>query len=81
MFHEPRKLADYHSDGNAITENLNRPPEPSARRAVQGVNPLRATPCAISRPRQKKPTIRVLQNRTSLKTRDIAIKRAIRVKL
>ena len=81
MFHEPRKLADHHSDGKAITEDLNRPPESSARRAVQGVNPLRATPCAIPRPRQKKPTIRVLQNRTSLKTRDIAIKRAIGAKL
>jgi hypothetical protein len=48
----------------------NRPPEPSARRAVGGDNRLRATPFAASRPQQKKRTIHVLQNRTSLKTRD-----------
>lgn len=50
--------------------NCNRPLDPSARRAVGGGNRLRASPSAASRPQQKKRTIHVLQNRTSLKTRD-----------
>jgi hypothetical protein len=51
----------------------NRPPDPSARRAVGGGNRLRASPSAASRPQQKKRTIHVLQNRTSLKTRDSSV--------
>jgi hypothetical protein len=59
-----------HRRGDPLPTNYNRPPEPSARRAVAGRNRLRATPYAASRPRQEKRTIHVLQNRTSLKTRN-----------
>src|SRR5665647_1264282 len=59
--------------GDPSLTTCNRSPEPSARRPVEGGNRLRATPSTASRPQQKKRTIHVLQNRTSLKTRNIGL--------